>query len=40
MAAKKVGVFCNGYIELAFLFNGTDRPEIREKGQSVSSVEL
>jgi len=30
---------CNGYNELAFLCNGTDRHEIRAKLQSVSSVE-
>jgi len=31
MAVNRVGVFCNRYNELAFLCNGTDRHEIREK---------
>jgi len=31
MAVKTVGVFCSEYNELAFLRNGTDRHEIREK---------
>jgi len=31
MAVKWVGVFCNGYNELAFLCNGTDRHEIPAK---------
>jgi len=31
MAAKKVGVFCNWYSELAFLCNGTDQHEIWAK---------
>ena len=26
-----MGFFCNGYTELVFLCNGTDRDEIREK---------
>jgi len=36
---EKVVVFCNGYNELAFLCNGTDGHEFREKRQSLSSIE-
>jgi len=36
MAAKKVGVSCNGYSEVVFLFNRTDWREIPAKKMSTS----